>query len=274
MNIFSGEMDSEHLWIRLSEIEAKKIALWNATFTETGIDRDIPTLPFRLAEIQSEEQINKELSLISAAKEEIASLSKAISNPHLIIFTNQNGVALVFTGPENIVNTLESMNVGMGTSFALEHAGINAISLSMQLNALVAVQGLEHSLTFFSKWSCMCSPIKHGNEIGGYLNISVSLTENLSFVASLLKRMISDIESRMMLADPMSRQVLIYEHFDLFSLTKREKEIGFGWLQNQSALQISLALGISEATVRHTLKRVYSKTKCHDRGGFIKRFMI
>ncbi len=183
-------------------------------------------------------------------------------------------MAVEFTGPANIVNKLESVNVGKGTSFALEHAGINAISLSMQLDTLVAVKGLEHSLTFFSKWSCMCSPIKIGNQIRGYLNLSVSLTENLCFVASLLKRLISDIESRPMLADPMSKKVLIYEHFDLFSLTNREKEIGFGWLQNQSTLQISLALGISEATVRHTLKKVYSKTKCHDRGGFIKKFMV
>ncbi|MEC0227510.1 helix-turn-helix transcriptional regulator [Paenibacillus alba] len=272
MNIFRGE--TEHSWIHLPEIEAEQIELWNATFTKTGIDRDHATLPFRLVEIQRQEQLNKEKSLIVVAKEEVDSLSKTISNPHLIIFTNLKGVALAFTGPENIVNILESVNVGLGTSFALEHAGINAISLSMQLDALVAVQGLEHSMTFFSKWNCMCSPIKLGNELRGFLNISVSLAENLSFVASLLKRLISDIESRMMLADPMSKQALIYEHFDLFSLTKREKEIGFGWLQNQSALQISLALGITEATVRHTLKKVYSKTKCHDRGGFIKKFFV
>lgn len=274
MNIFGGEVCSEHSWIRLSSIESEKIDSWNTAFTKTGIDRDTVMLPIRLTEIKRQEQIDKDTSLILIAKDEIDALSKTISNPHLIIFTNQNGVTLEFTGPANIVNTLESVNVGKGTSFALEHAGINAISLSMQLDALVAVQGLEHSLTFFSNWSCMCSPINLGNDRRSYLNISVSLTENLSFVASLLKRLISDIESRMMLVDPTSKQALIYEHFDLYSLTNREKEIGFGWLQNQSALQISLALGISEATVRHTLKKVYSKTKCHDRGGFIKRFMI
>lgn len=274
MNIFRGDACSEQSWIRLSAIEAEKIELWRAVFTKAGIDRDSITLPFRLTEIERQEQTNRDVSLMVVAKEEIDALSKTISNPHLIIYTNQNGVALEFTGPANIVNTLESANVGKGTCFALEHAGINAISLSMQLERLVAVQGLEHSLTFFSKWSCMCSPINLGNELRGYLDISVSLTENLSFVASLLKRLISDIESRMMLADPMSRHALIYEHFDLFSLTNREKEIGFGWLQNQSALQISIALGISEATVRHTLKKVYTKTKCHDRGGFIKKFMI
>ncbi|OPH48270.1 hypothetical protein BC351_38400 [Paenibacillus ferrarius] len=274
MDIFGEGSDSKNVWISFSDIEAERIELWNNACTGAGINREIRELVVRIDDVQRQELISPKKWLIAFVNEEVDSLSTILSNPYLIILTDQNGVAINLTGPTETIKKLESVNVGVGTSFALEHTGINGISLSMQLEDLVAVQGSEHSLHFFSKWSCVCSPIKQGDQICGFLDISVPLEEDVRFIAHILRRIVNDIESRMISAGPTHKQVLVYEHFDLYSLTNREKQIGFGWLQNQSALQISIALGISEATVRHMLKKVYSKTKCHDRGGFIRKFLV
>lgn len=273
MNIFSGITVSQHSWICLSDVEPEKIKLWNEVFTNSGLDVDHTRLQVRTSDMERQELIKENWLLISFTKEEAGPLAKTTSNPYLFILTDQNGMALDFIGSETAVNALESVNVGIGTSFALEHVGISGISLSMQMDSLAAVHGSEHSLQFFSKWSCICSPIKQGNQTYGYLNMSVAVTEDVSLIVPLLERIVTDIEASMLLTDPANKKAKIYEHFDLHCLTNREKEIGFCWLQNQSALQISLSLGISESTVRHTLKKVYSKTKCHDKGGFIRKFM-
>ena len=67
--------------------------------------------------------------------------------------------------------------------------------------------------------------------------------------------------SQINISNPILKLEIVDKQFQMYKLTPREREVAYAWLSNQSALQISNNMGISEGTVRNMLKKVYAKTK-------------
>ncbi|UOF90073.1 LuxR C-terminal-related transcriptional regulator [Fodinisporobacter ferrooxydans] len=208
------------------------------------------------------------------ATQDLSSVYTEIGIPHLFMITDSNGTAIHLIGQAEIIDKACGNNVNMGTSFAFEYAGINGISLAMQLHSTVVVQGVQHTMRFFKDWNCICSPVRTiDEEIIGYIDLSFSTDVDVTFAVPLLKKMIEKLERKLKKSRESINKEAAYLLFKPYNLSNREREVAFGWLQNKSVLQMAHLMGITEGTVRNMLKKVYAKTGVRDKGQFFKKFL-
>lgn len=260
-------------WAELEDVQKATREIWlqeplkNATLASTKY------LQARIS--YSELKLRKESmgSLLSVVKSEWDKLFKHFSKPYLFIFTDTSGVVHEMKGTEGVVNKLEEYNIGEGTCFSLAYAGINGISLAMEVQKPSLVIGKEHYLELFSKWSCVCQPILINGEILGYLDLSTHSEEDFTWAFVLLGKLVVDIEEKYLKNDPLRKQKEIVESLRKCGLSSREVEIAWRWLNNQSTIQIAEELYIAEGTVRNHIKKVYAKTEVGEKGKFMRRFI-
>lgn len=189
----------------------------------------------------------------------------------LFILTSTEGIALSVFGSQKLVQTLnEATNLGEGSIFTIQNAGVNAINISIALKDWVLLSGAEHDLSVFKQWNCFCAPIRQNGEIIGYLDMSCSVKDDHLLMASLFALTHKRIEEELGTYDQLQ---MIYEQFEAYQLSLREKEVGYRWINNYSALRIASELGITEGTVRNVIKKIYRKTKVSDKGQFIRKFI-
>lgn len=261
-------------WRILADLDKSMLEEWDNLFTSSGINPALPVLPLYYTPEKIQEFVREQKQLISIVKDELDAISPHLVKPYAFTLVNPEGIVVYINGPDQIIHTLRERNIGLGTCFALEKTGINAISVSMELKDCVIIKGREHHLQMFSKSICICTSIHFGNEIYGYLNLTICEGEDETLAVPLLEQIICKVQDKMTKLNPEIREKYIFNLLDQYGLSKREKEIGYSWMQNQSTLQISSSLGISEGTVRNILKKVYLKTKVCDKGQFIKKFLI
>jgi transcriptional regulator of acetoin/glycerol metabolism len=212
--------------------------------------------------------------VIQIVNQQISLITKSMNKSIVFILTNINGVVLAVHGREEMINKLDiEQNLGIGTSFIMEHAGVNAISVAKELKEDVFVRGSEHNLKMFSEWSCFCGPIRSEEGIIAYLDMSFAKHEDHFLAGLVFDLVMRNIHYTIQSTSPVLQKEKIYDNFNNFKLSPREKEIGYGWLMNHSALRMAKELGIVEGTVRNVLKNVYRKTGVCDKGQFIRRFM-
>lgn len=277
INPFQTNMECEQHYHTLKDISELDLQQWEAVFRRTGLTRQVTSIPIsnntndKATSLHNNFSSNREL--INCVNEELKSLESFLTKPHLFILTNQNGIAIHIQASYDILQSLSHVNIDVGTNFDMESIGINAISVAMKLGGTAIVYGKEHSLQLFSHWSCICMPIKIDGEIIGYLDMSFDVETDVTLAIALLHQIIVKIEHKLHQLRPKRKQEIVFAQFDLVGLTPREKQVGYGWLHNQSILRISEELGISEGTVRNMLKKVYVKTKVGDKGQFIRKFM-
>ncbi|GIP18663.1 hypothetical protein J40TS1_43050 [Paenibacillus montaniterrae] len=189
----------------------------------------------------------------------------------LFILTTTEGIALSVFGSQKLVQTLNrATNLGEGSIFTIQNAGVNAINISIALKGWVFLSGAEHDLSVFKQWNCFCAPVRQNGEIIGYLDMSCSVKDDHLLMASLFALTHKRIEEELNTYD---QRQMIYEQFESYRLSPREKEVGYMWLNNYSALRIASELGIAEGTVRTMIKRIYRKTRVSDKGQFIRKFI-
>lgn len=274
MSVFAEHVAIRKTWVGHSDLSYEQYCCFNRKFHESGVTEHAEQLPYRMNPEELHALLEKHVFFRTIVREEITQISKVIPVTHCFILTDRNGIVIQLEGTDGIQAALEKHNVSFGSSFILERAGINGISLSMQLGTAVMVEGAEHSLRMFADWTCLCYPIQIGDEIIGYLDLSVNKGMDIRFAAVLMERISDSIISRLKKMNPESKRSDMLSLFEQYQLTNRETEVGYAWLQNQSALQIATSLGITEGTVRNMLKKVYAKTKVGDKGQFFRKFMV
>ncbi|MFC6334099.1 LuxR C-terminal-related transcriptional regulator [Paenibacillus septentrionalis] len=189
----------------------------------------------------------------------------------LFIITTLDGIVLAVLGKQELVTSLDqNYNLGKGSVFTIENAGLNAITLSTEVEDWVYLSGAEHDFQLFKKWNCFCSPIRQHGEIVGYLDMSFAVGDDHLLTAALFTSTLKSIESEL---DKPDQQQRIFEQFHAYRLSPREKEIACMWLNNCSALRIASELGITEGTVRNVIKKIYRKTEVCDKGQFMRKFI-
>ena len=200
-----------------------------------------------------------------------ASMIKSI----LFVFTTPDGVVLSLTGPQELIRSLDQQhNLGEGSVFTVQHAGLNAISFSMQMKDWVYVSGAEHDFNVVKDCDCFCSPVRENGEVIGYLGMSFSMEEDHLLMAALFSMTLKYIEEELEKQSSSSSKAVVYDRFQQYRLSPREKEIGYLWMNNYSALRIASELGLTEGTVRNVIKNVYRKAEVSDKGQFIRKFLI
>lgn len=210
--------------------------------------------------------------VINAVNKHCEKTVSAIYKSVLFIFTTADGIVLSILGPPDLPQQLdENHNLGKGSVFTVQNAGLNAISMSIELKDLVFLSGAEHDFKLFKEWNCFCSPVRQNGEIIGYLDMSFSAKDDHILMSALFSFTLKSIEEEIGEYD---QRKLIYDRFQNYRLSPREKEIGYMWINNCSALRIASELGITEGTVRNVIKKIYSKTKVGDKGQFIREFIL
>jgi transcriptional regulator of acetoin/glycerol metabolism len=270
----SNHVVSEKEWLDFGDISFSQIERWNRSFTIKNTHPTEMLVPTRLSSKAFSTILMGNRILIDLVESELDQIKACTWLSTLFVLTDAQGSSLSFYCADNLMDRLEEVNVGPGTSFAMQHAGINAISLAMELKKTAVLKGKEHTLELFSEWNCICQPIICGGEIVGFLDMSFSVEENYKLGIPLLKQIVSRIEEKYVELSPDMKQQVVYQRFDLYGLAAREKEVGYLWLQNKSVLCIAGCLGITEGTVRNVIKRIYKKTKVNDKGQYYRKFLI
>lgn len=268
------ELETEKIkqpWKTISSVDSKVLKNWDEYRRCAEQYYMQSRMKNRIQEHQLQQYIkNNEFVITTAAKhckDAVSSMLKSV----VFIYTTVEGIVLLITGPKELVTPLDQQyNLGAGSLFTIENTGLNAITLSIELKDWVYLSGAEHDFQLFKKWNCFCSPIRQNGEIVGYLDMSFAVEDDHLLMAALFTSTLKSIES---VLDKPDQQQLIYDQFQAYRLSPREKEIAYMWLNNCSALRIASELGITEGTVRNVIKKVYRKTEVCDKGQFIRKFI-
>ncbi|WP_054942216.1 helix-turn-helix transcriptional regulator [Paenibacillus ihuae] len=211
-------------------------------------------------------------AMISSLHNEMLKISSYISVDFAVFLTDHTGEILDLhpSSPE-IQAELAKAGLGVGTSFAKQELGLNAVSLAMEMNSIGVVKGMEHTNPIFFDWNCVCSPLYSEGVIQGYVDISFYRGQPIELAIPLMRQIADNVSGKWMRSNPELQLLKLEMIFDEYGLTGREKDVAQSWLAEKSALYISNELGISEGTVRNVIKSIYNKMNVSDRWQFIKK---
>lgn len=270
MSVFTVENIRQKTWIQYNDLPVGEKSRLQQLVDNCGVVTSATSLPY-------DSRVNGNSisgTFENLAKEEMRALSASIPCTHFFILTDVEGTAIHIEGTESLLMALERYKVVPGCSFVLHAVGINGISLAMHTGSSAVVEGINHSLQIFSDWTCICHPIKVNGEIIGYLDLSMKEGMEISFACVLVERLVNEIENKYKQSNPEIKKEIMDKQFQMYKLTPREREVAYAWLNNQSALQIAINMGITEGTVRNMLKKVYTKTKVGDKGQYYRKFLM
>lgn len=255
-------------WLGLNKVDGVELENWRKISKEL-IDPNLKAMPIKL-DVPIEG--NKfRLNLLEIVRKELILTSAWIPKAHLFLLSDCEGVILECSGSETVTEMLGDLNIETGTSFALRHAGINAISVALCTKSATLLMGEEHHLKMFANWTCACMPITFKNIVVAYLDLSFQDNGELPLLVALLENRIRNIEKKLCEYDPDFKKASFYCCSDNYKFTPREKEIAYRWWDNQSTVRISLELGITEGTVRNFIKKIYTKTGSNEKVKFMKK---
>lgn len=257
----------------LMDLEPAALQRWDKLFYGAGLTPDSPRLAVRESPAGRKQLLEKHKAFVKAMRQHVEHLQLYTREVMLFLLTDSRGVVLDMICDHETTSLLESSNVGIGTSFAMEHTGLNAVSVCMQTNRPVIVRAAEHHLKMFGGWTCLCAPVCAEGRTVGYLDMSFGAEVDIAFADLLLRQTVRRIEEELKDHCPAQHRLKVYELFAQFNLTPREKEVGYRWLINQTTVQIAAELFITEGTVRNMIKKVYAKVGVNGKGGFMNRFL-
>lgn len=262
-------------WLKTGNLDPVMKKQWNSLVQQhSGLDASAAALVVREGGLEQKRLAERHRALIQSVRDQTEEFLDCCPQVLITMLADDQGRLLDVMGDEETLQLLSKSNIGSGTSFAMEHIGINAISASMKTGRMIVVEGAEHHLKLFAGWTCVCAPVTCNSQIVGYLDLSIGNGADVAFAALLLRQMIKHVEAVLLTDCPHRHKEKVYEQFNKYGLTPRESEIGYRWLNNQPTTQISAELYISEGTVRNMIKKVYAKTETREKGRFIRKFMI
>lgn len=120
-------------------------------------------------------------------KEDLEQVFIPISKEVATLLTDSDGVVIYVVASDLLRRKLEKYNIGVGTSFALNYAGINAISIAMQLKKIIVLNGNDlRNSSFLSNMSTVCAPFHTRNFLIGYIQIIANKNKDLNLITAFL----------------------------------------------------------------------------------------
>ncbi len=225
------------------------------------------TMKLCLEDDEASKRVYKNKGLITLVDEALSSIKPYI-NQSLFILTDSSAIAIYISGNKSVI---EDKSLRIGSSFDINHAGINAISLAKQLNAFAYIKGKEHTLQCLTDWQCFCTPIQMGKRIMGYLNMSLNLQDRTELAAPLLLILQQNIQSRLLEQNPDTKKIKLNKLFDCYKLSNREKEVAFFWADHMTKQEIADRMFLSKETIRTHIKNIYGKMKVGEKKYFLEK---
>lgn len=267
--------DAKRTWVEYTDINNDTLKSWNSITQAAGLNKFTNKLTDRIYGDKVGVLLREYDHLIRTCIEQLKSIQQGMYKSIVFMVTTVDGIVIYISAAQN--EYLERLDkedgLGIGTTFTMARTGVNAITAARQLEQWVYLRGTEHDLSLFSQWSCFCSPIRSGEKIVGYLDMSFSSNEDHFTMASIFNLALLGIDDKLSSYCPDTSKEKVVEHLLRYKLAPRELEVAYLWLMNQGALRISHELGITEGTVRNVIKKVYRKTGVSDKGQFIRKFM-
>lgn len=273
-----SEEGQNHCHTKLSDIAAEMINEWRSVGQKSGVDRDAECLKSSEPQ-QTSEKLDNETELLHrelhiATQFITRETLSHVSTPIIFVLTDQHGTIINVYGKNKMIERLRKVNFQEGTSLALEDAGINGISVAMQMKKTVVVRGDEHDLNLLSHFTCICAPIKHENEIVAYLDLSLNTDTDVTFAVPILKQIVYKIEECLAKDIAEDKKSHLISIFTNYNLSPREKDVAILLLNNVSREHIAEHLFITVDTVHSHIRNVYNKTNATDKSEFIRRFLF
>lgn len=100
-----------------------------------------------------EQEVRRSIEANTPLIQEVQRRMITFDFPHLVLLTDITGMVLHICGTENVIREAQGYRLSRGTSFSIEHAGLNAVSAAMELNRPVIIKGEEHTLDILKGWS-------------------------------------------------------------------------------------------------------------------------
>ena len=99
-----------------------------------------------------------------------------------------------------LMDALDDLRIGLGTSLAEEDAGTNALGTAMEIREGIVINGEEHYVEPFKRFSCYGQPIRHplSRRIEGVLDITAICDDANPLLPALVARAVADIERRLL----------------------------------------------------------------------------
>lgn len=266
--------DVRRMWLEYSDIDPIKLLDWRRVVQEAGLALDLQRLYGRRAGRGLRELQIGYQGLMDAAELRCSEILQRTSKSAVFMITAVDGTVITTCGQSDLLRQMEvEHNIGPGTVFELQRTGMNAITVARELHQWVFLNGAEHELSMFKRWSCFCSPIRQDGRIVGYLDLSFADGEDHVLFATIFDFALRGIEEGLRNQCPDVRKEKVMERLRAYHLTPRELEIGYLWLMNNSVRSIAEELVLAEGTVRLVTKKIYKKTEVSDKGGFLSKFL-
>jgi DNA-binding CsgD family transcriptional regulator len=247
----------------LSDIPEHIFFTWKGQFQES-LNRNSLPRPIKLSALQQ--------LFIKIVTEEWSQWSLFLGKSCLLLLTDEKGALLSVLGSESLQAELGQFGIP-GTSFVMQHMGINGVSMAIQTGKPSVVVGKEHSVEAFSHWTCVCQPAIVKGKIVGYMDLSLYAEEDYVWALTVLGKVAFDVVRKIEVqTPPVTKEIVAWRMTEL-GFTPRELEVSVRWLNNQGILGIASDLRLSEGTVRNYIKSAYRKAGVGDKGRFIRLFL-
>lgn len=261
-------------WKQKADIDPVIIKDWNKEASQAQLSLGCSRLSGHVEEEKMRKIIEDNQVLIQTLEQAIYTEIPVSDWPHLFLVTDKQGVVLVMGGCTEVVENSRKIGIQAGTRFDMPNTGLNAITMSVKLQQPVFMRGNEHDLHLFKEWSSFCTPILTEGVALGYLNVSFPYKgSDPSMEIVLVELYLNVLKEGVFKKCPSRRRNALYEQFEAYGLTPREKQIAYYWALSRGGLQIAEMLGITESTVRSVLKIIYRKIGVSDKGQFMQLFL-
>lgn len=268
----SSQLSVSNAWFSAAESHSDQLAVYAKIAFESGVKHDAAMLMHRFTRARMQDKIRSLQYVVHALQQEFL-FTYPFAMPYLFMLSDDEGTIVHVFGTEAMIQYIEHLNMGVGTSLSIQHAGVNATSIALLSRQRVALPGSLHTLQVIgSGIQCLCTPIRRASTTVGYLNLTFGLGHEIVFAQVLLEAIAAAVEKRLTVEDADFRLERMIKALETYRLTAREQQIAIRWLQNNSALHIACTLGITEGTVRNMLKRIYDKTDVSDKSSFYLKF--
>ncbi|MGV8906195.1 MAG: sigma-54-dependent Fis family transcriptional regulator [Acetobacterium sp.] len=140
---------------------------------------------------------NKEL--VKVARPFIEIIYSVLNKSEFAIsFTDKDGIILMITGEEDIVEDLANTFIVVGTDMSEKSAGTNAMGTALYENCSVQTSGEDHYLTAFYCWTCSAAVIRsEDGDIIGCLNLTGKGQRKYPHTLGLVIAAVKSIENQL-----------------------------------------------------------------------------
>ena len=140
-----------------------------------------------------------------------------------------------------LMDALDDLRIGLGTSLAEEDAGTNALGTAMEIREGIVINGEEHYVELFKRFSAG-QPIRHplSRRIEGVLDITAICDDANPLLPALVARAVADIERRLLDGSRASERRLL-DAFQAASCVRQRAVVAAGEdlvLSNEAALDL------------------------------------